>query len=168
MCGRFNLRTPMTVLAQQFLFELGPLAGEAFRPRYNIAPTQLVAAVRARKDSSPPVRELALVQWGLIPSWAKDAKIGYSTINARADSVADKPAFRSAFQRRRCLILADGYYEWIQEGKQKIPIHYHLKSGRPFAFAGLWETWHGPPPHDGPKLESCTIITTGPNELAAK
>lgn len=200
MCGRFNLRTPMTVLAQQFLFELGPLAREAFRPRYNIAPTQLVAAVRAsvqrnsfrseidggpanginsvlpQCDAEPanginsvlPKRELALFHWGLIPSWAKDKKIAYSTINARADSVADKPAFRSAFKCRRCLVLADGYYEWIAEGKKKLPLHYHLASGQPFAFAGLWETWHGPPPHDGPPLQSCTIITTSANDLAAK
>ena len=185
MCGRFNLRTPMTVLAQQFLFELGPLAREAFRPRFNIAPTQLVAAVRAplernsfrsESDCGPangtnpvlPKRELALFHWGLIPSWAKDKKIAYSTINARADTVADKPAFRSAFKCRRCLVLADGYYEWIAEGKKKLPLHYHLASGQPFAFAGLWETWHGPPPQEGPPLESCTIITTSANDLAAK
>lgn len=114
-----------------------------------------------------PSRELALFHWGLIPSWAKDKKIAYSTINARGDTVADKPAFRSAFKSRRCLILADGYYEWITEGKKKLPLHYHRRDGRPFAFAGLWETWHGPPPHDGPPLESCTIITTDANDLAA-
>lgn len=166
MCGRFNLRTPMTVLAQQFLFELGPLAKEAFRPRFNIAPTQLVAAVRRLSDKDQ--RQLAVFHWGLIPSWAKDKKIAYSTINARGDSVADKPVFRAAFKSRRCLVLADGYYEWLTEGKKKLPLHYHMQDGKPFAFAGLWETWHGPPPHDGPKLESCTIITTGGNELAAK
>lgn len=185
MCGRFNLRTPMTVLGQQFLFELGPLAKEAFRPRYNIAPTQLVAAVRARvarnSDLSDNIsdqvsevksaglrRELAVFHWGLIPSWAKDKKIAYSNINARAKSVADKPAFRSAFVRRRCLVLAEGFYEWIQEGKQRLPLHYHLASGKPFAFAGLWETWHGPLPHDAPPLESCTIITTDANELCGQ
>jgi putative SOS response-associated peptidase YedK len=166
MCGRFNLRTPMTVLAEQFLFDLGPLAKEAFRPRYNISPTQLVAAVRRKRDKNE--RELALFHWGLIPSWAKDKKIAYSTINARGDTVADKPVFRSAFKSRRCLVLADGYYEWTSEGKKKLPQHYHLASGKPLAFAGLWETWHGPPPHDGPPLESCTIITTDANELAAK
>jgi putative SOS response-associated peptidase YedK len=156
----------MTVLAQQFLFELGPLAKEAFRPRFNIAPTQLVAAVRRLSDKDQ--RQLAVFHWGLIPSWAKDKKIAYSTINARGDSVADKPVFRAAFKSRRCLVLADGYYEWLTEGKKKLPLHYHMQDGKPFAFAGLWETWHGPPPHDGPKLESCTIITTGGNELAAK
>jgi putative SOS response-associated peptidase YedK len=166
MCGRFNLRTPMTVLAQQFLFDLGPLAKEAFRPRYNIAPTQLVAAVRRLSDKNQ--RQLAVFHWGLIPSWAKDKKIAYSTINARGDSVADKPVFRAAFKSRRCLVLADGYYEWLTEGKKKLPLHYHMQGGKPFAFAGLWETWHGPPPHDGPPLESCTIITTSGNELAAK
>jgi putative SOS response-associated peptidase YedK len=134
-----NLRTPMTVLAEQFLFELGPLAKEAFRPRYNIAPTQLVAAVRAQSGPLAPrvasassdstrgasgphwQRELALFHFGLIPSWAKDKKIAYSTINARGDTVADKPAFRSAFKSRRCLVLADGFYEWKKEGKLKLP-----------------------------------------------
>ena len=166
MCGRFNLRTPMTVLAERFLFDLGPLAKDAFRPRWNVAPTQLVAAVRQLSGQSQ--RQLALFRWGLIPYWATDAKTGYATINARADSVAEKPMFRSAFQRRRCLILADGYYEWKKEGKQKIPWHFHLEPERPIAFAGMWETWHGPPPHEGPPLESCTIITTVANELCSQ
>jgi putative SOS response-associated peptidase YedK len=167
MCGRFNLRTPMNVLAQQFMFELGPQPEAAFRPRWNIAPTQLVAGVRKRAAGEPK-RELAWLRWGLIPSWAKDPKIAYSTINARADSLADKPMFRGAFQRRRCLILADGFYEWKKEGKKRIPWHFHLAPERPFAFAGLWETWHGPPPHEGPPLESCTLITTDANKLCAQ
>ena len=117
MCGRFNLRTPMTVLADQFLFDLGPLAGEAFRPRYNVAPTQSVPVVRLADGK----RQLAMLHWGLIPPWAKDRKIAYSTINARGDTVASKPAFRSAYKRRRCLVLADGYYEWEKAGKANCP-----------------------------------------------
>ena len=124
----------MTVLAEQFLFDLGPLAGQAFRPRYNIAPTQSVPGVRLDADGK---RELALLHWGLIPSWAKDKKIAYSTINARGDTVATKPAFRSAFKKRRCLVLTDGYYEWQKEGKAKLPWLYEFDRGNPFAFAGL-------------------------------
>src|SRR5262245_43610827 len=133
MCGRFNLRTPMTVLAQEFLFDLGPLAKEAFRPRYNIAPTQTVTAVRLADGK----RQLALLKWGLIPSWAKDAKIGYSTINARGDSVATKPAFRDAYKKRRCLVMADGYYEWQKEGKGKLHWLYDMKGRKPIAFDGM-------------------------------
>ena len=143
----------MTVLAKQFLFDLGPLAGEVFRPRYNIAPTQCVAVVRLMDGK----RQLAMLHWGLIPR-AKDTKLAYSTINARADTVATKPAFRSAFKKRRCLVMADGYYEWQKDGKAKLPWLYEL--GEPFAFAGLWESWQG--------LESCTIITTDANELASQ
>jgi putative SOS response-associated peptidase YedK len=110
-------------------------------------------------------RQLALLRWGLIPSWAKDAKIGYSTINARADSVASKPVFRSAYKNRRCLLLADGYYEWEREGQAKLPLLYEMAGGEPFAFAGLWETWR--PPGNDP-VESCTIITTDSNELAGR
>src|SRR5262245_23156475 len=128
MCGRFNLRTPMTVLAEQFLFDLGPLAKEAFRPRYNIAPTQQIPAVRLNAAGK---RELALLHWGLIPSWAKDTKIGFSTINARGDTVATKPAFRSAYKKRRCLVLADGYYEWEKTGKVKLPWLYEVEGGKP-------------------------------------
>ena len=133
MCGRFNLRTPMTVLAKQFLFELGPLADEAFRPRYNIAPTQSIPVVRLTDGK----RQLAMLHWGLIPPWAKDRKIAYSTINARADTVATKPAFRAAFKKRRCLVLADGYYEWERSGKVKLPWLYEIDGGKAFAFAGL-------------------------------
>jgi len=152
----------MTVLAEQFLFDLGPLAKEAFRPRYNIAPTQQVPAVRLVDGK----RQLALFHWGLIPSWAKDKKIAYSTINARSDTVATKPAFRSAFKRRRCLVLADGYYEWEKSGKSKLPWLYEVDGGKPFAFAGLWESWK--PAGADESLESCTIITTDANELASQ
>ena len=155
MCGRYILRTPLNVLAEQFLFELGDVQAVA---RYNIPPTTEVLAVRHP-------RELAKFRWGLIPSWAKDAKIAYSTINARADTVATKPAFRSAYKKRRCLVLADGYYEWLKVGKAKQPLLYEVDGGKPFAFAGLWEWWGGPEGENAP-VESCTIITTDANELA--
>jgi putative SOS response-associated peptidase YedK len=164
MCGRFTLRTPLTVLSQQFLFELGPVAETAaVRPRYNIAPTQTIAAVR-RLDAGS-ARTLAWLHWGLIPSWAKDAKMAASMINARGETVAEKPAFRTAFARRRCLILADGFFEWKKVGKNKQPYYFRMHDEQPFAFAGLWEGWRGPASSEGPPLESCTIITTTANEL---
>jgi putative SOS response-associated peptidase YedK len=114
MCGRFTLRTPLGLLVQQFLFESDAVPElPGLVPRYNVAPTQITPIVRRSGSGG---RELALARWGLIPAWAKDPKIGYSTINARADSVATKPAFRSAFKKRRCLVPVDGYYEWISEG----------------------------------------------------
>jgi putative SOS response-associated peptidase YedK len=106
------------------------------------------------------------MRWGLIPSWAKDTGIGYSTINARADTLATKPAFRTALKKRRCLVVADGFYEWLKVGKAKQPRLYEVDGGRPFAFAGLWEQWWGPENPNGPPLESCTIITTDANQLA--
>jgi putative SOS response-associated peptidase YedK len=164
MCGRFTLRTPLTVLSQQFLFELGPAAElAAVRPRYNIAPTQTIAAVRRLEGSSQ--RSLAWFHWGLIPSWAKDAKMAASMINARGETIAEKPAFRSAFARRRCLVLADGFFEWKKVGKQKQPYYFRLRDEQPFALAGLWESWRGPAGSDGPPLESCTIVTTAANDL---
>jgi putative SOS response-associated peptidase YedK len=155
MCGRYTLRTPLNVLAEQFLFELGDFQAV---PRYNIPPTTEVLAVRHP-------RELSKFRWGLIPSWAKDAKIAYSTINARADTVATKPAFRAAYKKRRCLVLADGYFEWRKEGKAKLPLLYEVDGGKPFALAGLWDWWGGPEGENKP-VESCTIITTDANELA--
>ena len=148
-------------LAKQFQFELD-FADRG--PRYNIAPTQEVAAVRLADGK----RELAMLHWGLIPVWAKEKKIAFSTINARGDTVATKPAFRSAFKRRRCLVLADGYYEWQRDGKTKLPWLYEVEGGKPFALAGLWEVWHGSDKGDGPPLESCSLITTDANKLAAK
>lgn len=156
MCGRFTLRTKLNLLLSQFAAELAePLE---LPPRFNIAPTQSVLAIRHP-------HEAVMLHWGLIPSWAKDKKIGYSTINARADSVASKPAFRSAYRKRRCLVLADGFYEWKKEGNAKLPHLYEVDGGKPFAFAGLWEWWREPNT-EGPGLESCTIITTDANELA--
>jgi putative SOS response-associated peptidase YedK len=172
MCGRFTLRTPLTVLAQQFLFELGPLPADIrVVPRFNVAPTQTVATVR--RQAAGQKRELAFMHWGLVPGWAKDPKIASTMINARGETVAEKPAFRAAFARRRCLILADGFYEWKKEGKQKLPHYFQTRDERPFALAGLWECWRGPRPAEGaiatenPPLESCTIVTTTANELCS-
>jgi putative SOS response-associated peptidase YedK len=165
MCGRYTLRTPLTVLAQRFLFDLGDLPSDlTLKPRYNVAPTQTVAAVRQRADGR---RELALFQWGLVPSWAKDIKLSASMINARAETLAEKPAFRTALSRHRCLVLADGYFEWKKVGKEKRPLYFRMRDERPFAFAGLWECWRGPESGSGPQLESCTIVTTSANELSA-
>jgi putative SOS response-associated peptidase YedK len=169
MCGRFTLTDPDQDLAVQFnLPEIPEL-----KPRYNIAPTQPVAAVRVVTSAETgPARELALLHWGLIPFWAKDPKIGARMINARSETVAEKPAFRAAFRRRRCLVLADGFYEWkkIERGKQ--PFYIRLQDGRPFAFAGLWEHWKAPKdPADtsgagqGATVQSCTLLTTEPNDL---
>ncbi len=130
--------------------------------RYNVAPTQEVAAVR-QVDGK---RQLALFRWDLIPSWAKDTKIASSTVNARGDTVATKPAFRTAYKRRRCLMLADGYYEWLRVGKLKQPYLYEVDGGKPFALAGLWEQWLGTGDQDAPPLESCSLITTEANKLA--
>jgi putative SOS response-associated peptidase YedK len=165
MCGRYTLRTRLNLVLSQFSAEQSPYQDwSLWGPRYNIAPTQTVPAVRQPEQGAK--RELVALRWGLIPSWAKDAKIAYSTINARADTVATKPAFRSAFKKRRCLVVADGYYEWLKEGKAKLPQLYEMDDGWPFAFAGLWEWWGGP---DGKSpVESCSLITTDANELAAK
>jgi putative SOS response-associated peptidase YedK len=155
MCGRFTLRTPAVDLVE--IFQL--LHMPELTPRYNIAPTQPVAVVRQEGKQ----RELSLLHWGLIPSWSKDPKLGASLINARAETVATKPAFRTAFKRRRCLIPVDGFYEWKKtEGKTKQPYYIRLSKEGPFAFAGLWEHWEGP---DSSAVESCTIITTEANDL---
>lgn len=155
MCGRYTLRSSLKQLAD--LFHVGDVSLPLFDTRYNIAPTQEVLAVR-----QPDGRELVELKWGLVPSWAKDPKIGYRMINARCESVAEKPSFRSAFKRRRCLIPADGFYEWKKTGdKTKQPYFVHLKDDQPFAFAGLWEYWE----RDGEIIESCTVITTDANAL---
>jgi putative SOS response-associated peptidase YedK len=156
MCGRFTLTKAADVVAE--LFELDEVP--SLEPRYNIAPTQSVPAVRRLKDAAQ--RQLAMLHWGLIPFWAKDRDIGSRLINARAETLSEKPSFRNALKSRRCLIVADGFYEWkkLDEGKQ--PYYIRLRDGRPFAFAGLWERWNDPA--EG-AVESCTIITTEPNEL---
>jgi len=162
MCGRFTLTVDPGELQQQFGLKEPPPAELA--PRFNIAPSQAVAVVANNAD-----RALELFQWGLIPSWAKDPKIGNKLINARAETLAEKPSFRNALKRRRCLVVADGFYEWKKEGGDprgagKTPMYIQLNDGRPFAFAGLWEVWQPP---DGGLLKTCTIITTEPNALLA-
>lgn len=156
MCGRFSLGTPATVLATQFKLCKVP----AWTPRYNIAPTQQVPTIIT--GSSQTDRQFKLHRWGLIPPWAKDPGIGSRMINARAETVATKPAFRKALKERRCLLLADGFYEWQRQGRRKQPFYIRLRDGRPFAFAGLWEHWERP---DVPPLDTCTILTTTSNDL---
>ena len=158
MCGRFTLRTPASDVAKQFgLLEVPP-----FEPRFNVAPSQPVAAVRQTPGESAPRRQWAWLRWGLVPSWAKDPGVGNRLINARAETAAEKPAFRAALRRRRCLVAADGFYEWQHTGQRKQPFYFHLRDQRPFGFAGLWETWQGP---EASPIETCTVLTTEANEL---
>lgn len=158
MCGRFTLRTPASQVARLFTdLELTP---PEITPRYNIAPTQTVSAVRTLAKNGFAWSEL---RWGLIPFWAKDRAIGSSLINARGETIATKPAFRAAFKSRRCLIPADGFYEWQKlDGGKKQPQYITLRDGRPFCFAGLWESWTDKSTNE--TVESCTIITTDANE----
>ncbi len=132
-----------------------------FAASYNVAPQSVQPVVRLGRDDAEP--EFALLRWGLVPFWAKDAKIGYSTINARSEEAANKPAFRDALRKRRCLVPADAFYEWERsDPKNKKPFAFALKSGEPYAFAGLWESWR---PKEGEALESFTILTTDANEI---
>ncbi len=160
MCGRFALKTPARSIQQYF-----DLPGETIdlSPRYNISPSQDIVVIRHL--SGKDYRQLDMLRWGLIPGWAKDLKISYRMINARAETLAQKPSFRAAFKKRRCLIAADGFYEWLHSGKTKQPYFVHMKNGAVFGFAGLWESWTSP---DGPIIESCTIITTSANDLVRK
>jgi putative SOS response-associated peptidase YedK len=152
MCGRFTLTATPEALHQVFpLFE-----GIDWSPQYNIAPSQNVLAVRLTGQGQP---EAVRLRWGLVPSWADDSKIGYRMINARVETVRDKPAFRSAFKHRHCLVLADGFVEWQAQNGHKQPYHIRRRDGRPFAFAGLWEHWH----KEEEIIESCTILTTPAN-----
>jgi putative SOS response-associated peptidase YedK len=156
MCGRYTL-IKLSDFTDMFPW-IRP-ADDQVPARYNIAPTQAVAVV-----PNEPSPQIKLFHWGLVPSWAKDPSVGSRMINARAEGIATKPAFRAALRRRRCLIPADGFYEWKKspDGKSKQPMYIRRKDGNPFAFAGLWEVWHSP---DGSELPSCTIITGEPNEL---
>jgi putative SOS response-associated peptidase YedK len=158
MCGRFTQYAQRAELARLLGIDPGDVPPR--NPRYNIAPTQLVVVLRL-DDGQRSIREM---RWGLIPSWAQDARIGNSLINARPETVASKPAFRSAFKSRRCLIPTTGFYEWtpLPGVKKKQPMHIRLKDGEPFALAGLWERWKD---EGGATVESCTIITTEANEL---
>lgn len=163
MCGRFTLQTNAQTLAKLF----DGLNVIEFKPRYNIAPTQTILALRAAKDNHAD-REFVWLRWGLVPAWAKELKIGASMINARSETVATKPSFRSAFKRRRCLILADGFYEWKKRKGGKQPFLISRCDQQPFCLAGLWESWTDPAVGDvsnNPVVETCTILTTTPNEL---
>ncbi|KYD15716.1 SOS response-associated peptidase [Geobacillus sp. 44B] len=155
MCGRFSLTVDIVQLQALFRFVyIG-----TFPPRFNIAPSQEVLTVVQENG----IRIGKMMKWGLVPSWANDPKIGWKMINARAETVDEKASFRHALKRRRCLILADGFYEWKKEGAKKIPYRFTLRNGEPFAFAGLWERWD----KQGEPLYTCTIITTTANELVS-
>ena len=154
MCGRFSLVSDLEELERRFEFKF---AGDAFDKRYNIAPTQEVLTVVGGER-----RRAEFMRWGLIPHWAKDLKISSRMINARAETAAEKPAFRDALRRRRCLVLADGFYEWQRTGGARRPMRVVIRSGEPFAFAGLWSVSTDP---DGNRIPSCTIITTEANDV---
>lgn len=162
MCGRFARRSTREVLADWFGVDLEETP--FFAPTFNAAPQSTQPVLRLNGDTGK--REFSLMRWGLVPFWARDEKLGLSTINARAEEVASKPLFREAFKRRRCLVPADAFYEWQRpDPKTRRPFAFALLSGEPYAFAGLWERWK---PKDGPILETFSILTTDPNELAEK
>ncbi|MCA1557825.1 MAG: SOS response-associated peptidase [Acidobacteria bacterium] len=154
MCGRFTLKTAPKRLAEEFGVDEVPY----FEDRYNIAPTQVILGIN-QIDGERQVKEL---RWGLVPSWAKDRSMGGKLINARSETVREKPAFREAFKRRRCLIPADGFYEWQRRDGYSQPYYFKMADERPFALAGLWDRWGGP---DGELVESCAILTTEANEV---
>jgi putative SOS response-associated peptidase YedK len=167
MCGRYTITAPLEAIQRLFRVEDRP----NLAPRYNVAPTQSVPIVRRPpagtgegEGEGGTARQLATVRWGLIPFWAKDESIGSKLINARAETVADKPAFRDSFAKRRCLVVADGFYEWQKQGSKKQPWRITLASGEPFGFAGLWADWKTP---EGERMETCTIVTTEANSLVA-
>jgi putative SOS response-associated peptidase YedK len=154
MCGRYAQRTDPKRLAKELKVAEVP----EVKPRYNIAPTQEVLAVRGSADD----REATFFRWGLVPSWAKDSSMGAKLINARSETVEEKPSFRDAFRRRRCVIPADGFYEWARDGRgKKQPYYFRMRDDRPFGFAGLWERWE----REGQVINSCAILTTEANEV---
>ena len=157
MCGRYALTSPPAVLAERFHLLWTP----EVEPHYNIAPGQTIPVVRETGQD----RELVLLKWGLIPSWAKEASIGMRLVNARGETLADKPAFRGAYRQRRCLIPADAFYEWKAIAGRKQPYCIRMRDEAPFGMAGLWERWKAP---DGQMVESCTIVTVDANALIAE
>lgn len=158
MCGRVTITTPAQAIAQEL--GLAGVRSALERPRYNLAPTQLLPVVTNSGE-----RVLEAFRWGLVPSWAKEVAIGNKLINARSETVAEKPSFRSALKRRRCLIVVDGWYEWRQSSKPKTPYLFRRKDRRLLTLAGLWEVWKAP--DTGEVLHTCTVLTTGPNRLVA-
>lgn len=157
MCGRFSIVTPLEELAERFNAEPPKID---FEPRYNGAPSQDMLVI-----TSETPKQMSLFHWGLVPSWAKDPKIGNRMINARAETLSEKPSFRHAFKSNRCLVLADGFFEWDKKGKVKTPYYIYLKGHKPFAFAGLCEHWKD---DKGKELNSFTIVTTNANKLVGK
>jgi putative SOS response-associated peptidase YedK len=159
VCGRFRLSRKKQIIEEQF--DTQPWDDD-WSPRYNIAPTQPVPVIR--QSPKEPVRELSLMKWGLIPSWAKDSSGAAKMINARSETATTKPAFRDALKSRRCLIPGDGFYEWAKTGKTKQPYCFEVNDGELFAFAGLWERWRDP---TGQWVKSCSILTTSPNAVTS-
>lgn len=160
MCGRFRIARKKEILEEEFDAEFAADDASDWVPRYNVAPGQEIAVVR--QDAARPVRHLSQMRWGLIPSWTNDPSVGYKMINARSESAATMPAFREPLRLRRCLIPADGFYEWKRLGKEKLPFCFTLADGSVFALAGIWDRWKNP---QGRRIESCSILTTTPNEL---
>ena len=160
MCGRFTLRTPGNQVIEQFDLDFRDDPSELV-PRYNIAPTQTHLVVRNAD------RQAALMKWGLVPFWSKDPKGGAKMINARSETITTKPAFRNAVKRKRCLVPADGYFEWVREGKKKKPFWIRMADERPFMMAGLWEQWRDKSVEDSEPLETFTILTTTSNSLTS-
>lgn len=159
MCGRYRLSRRKQLVDEYF----GSVSGEVdWEPHYNIAPTQPVAVIR--QNPKEPVRELSLMRWGLIPAWSKDLSAAASMINARSETAATKPAFRDALKSRRCLIPADGFYEWQRTGKAKQPYCFEVNEGELFAFAGIWDRWREP---SGKTVGTCSILTTAPNAVTS-
>jgi putative SOS response-associated peptidase YedK len=159
MCGRYRLSRRKQLVEEHFD---AVSAEEDWNPRYNIAPTQPIPIIRQRPKE--PVRELSLVRWGLIPSWANDASIGAGMINARSETASTKPAFRDLLKSRRCLVPADGFYEWATTARAKQPYCFEVNAGELFAFGGLWDQWRDP---TGKTIESCSVLTTTPNAVAS-
>lgn len=159
MCGRYRVARKKEILAEVFDVEIEV----DWNPRYNVAPGQDVGVVR--QNATQPIRSFSLMRWGLVPYWTKDPKVGYKMINARAETIVEKPAFREPLQSRRCLIPADGFYEWTREGKAKSPYCFTLTNDSVFAFAGIWDHWKSP---EGKELQTCSIVTTTANALVSE
>ncbi|WP_214483159.1 SOS response-associated peptidase [Bacillus sp. SM2101] len=157
MCGRFALFTQFDQIIDRFDIKAA-FTEDEYRFNYNVAPSHSVVTVINDGEKN----RLGYLRWGFIPRWAKDMKIGYKMINARAETLADKNSFRNAYKKKRCLVIADSFYEWKKTQERKIPMRIKLKSDEPFGMAGLWESWQSP---DGHTIYSCTVITTEPNEL---
>jgi putative SOS response-associated peptidase YedK len=165
MCGRFVQVSSPDLLVERF--NVDELESPRHEPSYNVAPRASVYAVRDRQEDEGRRRYLSELRWGLVPSWAKDTKVGDRMINARAESLADKPAYERAFRRHRCLVPAEGFYEWQRRGGRKQPMFIHRRDGEPMAFAGLWAAWRDPNEANGDWLRSCAIVTTNANDTIA-